>query len=41
LSKEVAGYFGSWLDDEAFKTVDEYDLPDFVEEEDPATHLRM
>jgi hypothetical protein len=40
LSREVEGYFGAWLDDATYQTVDEDELPDFPEEEDDVTHLR-
>jgi len=40
-SKEVEGYFRHWLDDATYQTVDEDDLPDFPEEEDEQTHLRL
>jgi len=41
LSREVEGYFRHWLDDATYRTVDEDDLPDFPEEEDELTHLRV
>lgn len=41
LSQEVEGYFNAWLDDATYQAVDEDDLPDFPEEEDDVTHLRI
>lgn len=41
LSKEVEAYFRHWLDDATYQTADEDDLPDFPEEEDEQTHLRL
>jgi hypothetical protein len=41
LSKEVEGYFNLWVDDATYQTVDEDDLPDFPEDEDDVTHLRI
>lgn len=41
LCREVEGYFNLWLDDAIYQTVDEDDLPDFPEEEDDLTHLRI
>jgi hypothetical protein len=38
LCQEVAGYLHHWLDDAAYQTVDEDDLPDFPEDEDDAPH---
>jgi hypothetical protein len=41
LSREVEGYFVHWLDDKTYQTVDEDELPDFPEEEDDDTHMRI
>jgi hypothetical protein len=41
LCKEVEGYFNLWVDDATYQTVDEDDLPDFPEDEDDVTHLRI
>jgi YD repeat-containing protein len=41
LSREVEGYFGAWLDDATYQTVAEDELPDFPEDEDDVTHLRI
>jgi hypothetical protein len=41
LCKEVEGYFNCWLEDPVFQTVDELDLPDFEEDEDETTHLKI
>jgi len=41
LCSEVEGYFNVWLEDPVFRTVDDEELPDFEEDEDPDTHLRL
>lgn len=41
LCNEVEGYFNAWLEDPVFQTVDDEELPDFEEEEDEDTHLRL
>jgi hypothetical protein len=41
LCREVEGYFNLWVDDATYRIVDEDDLPDFPEDEDDVTHLRI